>query len=822
MQKIVLAALALTLASVSSAQERTPIGESDYTAAERFSPSKVRQLVSSTSVSANYLDNSNAFWYIYTTAEGTKWWLVDPDKRTRRPLFDNDKMAAEITRITRDPYDGQHLPIGNIRFTADEKAFRFTVESKVDEVEELNRRTGKMEDEKKKFVFEYDLASGSLKHLEDYKTMQNPGWGSVSPDGRTVVYGKDFNLWSMDWENYEKAMVNERDSTIVETQITFDGERYFGFGSSTTKSDDDPEKKKEERFRVGIAWSPDSENFLVEKTDERAVKDLWVIHNTARPRPVLETYRYEMPGDEGMPQPHLLIYNLASASFREIDASAFKDQTVSILSDSQKRWFAHKTDDYTIMARVWKGSDDEFLIQRASRDLKRIDICRVDVENLTVQNVIEERFNTYNEPADPLWIDGPGSDLVQWSEQDGWAHLYLYGWDGTFKRQLTSGPWHVERVLGTDPATRTIYFTANGREKDINPYYTFLYKINADGTGLTLLSEGDINHSVSMNDRRRYFVDNSSRVDAAPYSGLYDVAGRKVMDLEETGLSRLMATGYKFPTQFKVKAADGITDLWGVYYLPFDVDSTKLYPMVEYVYPGPQTEGVNQTFSGPSYRLEQLAQLGFVVVTVGNRGGDPRRSKWYHTYGYGNLRDYGLADKKAAAIQIADRLPFADITRVGITGHSGGGFMSTAAILQYPEFFKVAVSCAGNHDNSIYNRWWSETHHGVKEEIEEKDGISDTTFVYSIAKNQELARNLKGRLLLLHGDIDNNVHPANTLLVAEALIKAGKRFDMMILPGQMHAFGDMTDYFFWMMADYFSEHLIGDFEDTVDIPQLKE
>ncbi len=822
MQKLLLATLALFFTVAASAQQRTPIGKSDYTAAERFSPAKVRQMVSSTSVAVNWLDNSNAFWYSYTTADGKKWWFVDADKKTKRPLFDNDRMAAEITRITRDPYDGQPLPIDNIRFTADEKAFRFTVESKVDEVDELDRKTGEEKKVKKKFVFEYDLASGRLTHLEDYKAMEVPEWGSVSPDGRHVVYGKDFNLWCMDWENYEKAMVNERDSTIVETQLTLDGERYFGFGSSTINTKDDPEKKKQERYRVGIAWSPDSENFLVTKTDNRDVKDLWVINHTARPRPTLETYRYQMPGEEGAPHPHLLICNFSSRTFREIDVAAFKDQTISILSDSQKRWFARKTDDYTILARAWKGSDDEFLVQRASRDLKRIDICRVDVETLTARNVIEERFNTYNEPQDPMWVAGPGSDLVHWSEEDGWAHLYLYSWNGERIRQLTSGPWHVERVLRIDPATRTIYFTAGGREKDINPYYTFLYKINADGTGLALLSQGDINHSVSMNERHRYFVDNSSRVDEAPYSALYDVTGRKVMDLEKTDLSRLAASGYKFPTQFKVKAADGITDLWGVYYLPFDLDSTKLYPIVEYVYPGPQTEGVNQNFAAPSYRLEQLAQLGFVVVTVGNRGGDPRRSKWYHTYGYGNLRDYGLADKKAAAIQIADRLPFADITRVGITGHSGGGFMSTAAILQYPEFFKVAVSCAGNHDNSIYNRWWSETHHGVKEEVEEKDGISDTTFVYSIANNQQLARNLKGRLLLLHGDIDNNVHPANTLLVAEALIKAGKRFDMMILPGQMHGFGDMTDYFFWMMADYFSEHLIGDFEDSVDIPQLKE
>lgn len=822
MKKLLLMALAATVALSSSAQKRTPVESSNYTAAERFSPAKVRQMVSSTSVDAQWLDNSDIFWYHYTTAEGKQWWIVDPVKRTRRPLFDRDIVAAEITRTTRDPYDARHLPIEAIRFTADERAFRFTVDSKIDEVDELDRTTGKEKKVKKKFVFEYNLVSGRLTHLVDHKPVQTPAWGSVSPDGRTVVYGKDFNLWCMDWENYEKAMINERDSTIVETPLTTDGVRYLGFGSPTTNTKDDPAKKKEERYRVGITWSPNSENFLVTKVDTRNVKDLWVIDHTARPRPTLETYRYQMPGEAGAPQTHLLICDMTDRSFREIDMAAFKDQTLTVFSDESKRHIARRTDDYTITSRVWMGTSGEFLIRRASRDLKRIDICRVDVATLNPVNVIEERFNTYNELRDPVPVAGPEGDLVHWSEEDGWAHLYLYGRDGTRKRQLTSGPWHVERVLGTDPQTHTIYFTAMGREKDVNPYYNFLYSINADGTGLRLLTPGDISHGIAMGEKRRYFVDNSSRVDAAPRSALYDVAGRKVMDLETADLSRLMVSGYKFPTPFKVKAADGITDLWGVYYLPFGLDSAKLYPIVQYVYPGPQQEGVNHTFAPPSYRLEQLAQLGFVVMTVGNRGGDPRRSKWYHTYGYGNLRDYGLADKKAAAIQIADRLPFADITRVGITGHSGGGFMSTAAILQYPEFFKVAVSCAGNHDNSIYNRWWSETHHGVKEEVTEKEGRSDTTFVYSIANNQQLARNLRGRLLLLTGDVDNNVHPAGTLLVVDALIKAGKRFDMMVLPGQAHSFGTMTDYFFWMMADYFSKHLIGDAEDSVDIPQLKE
>lgn len=823
MKRILLLLMSVLAVTGVSAQERTPITKSNYTAAERFSPAKVRQMVSSTSVVPNWLEESNSFWYSYATAEGTKWYFVDPDKKIKRPLFDNDKMAADLTRILRDPYDAQHLPAMNIRFNLDEKAFRFTVESKVEEEDEFDRTTGKDKKVKKKYVFEYDLATNTLKHLEGYKTERALNWGSVSPDGRTVIYGKDFNLWMMDWENYEKLMKNEKDSTVVETQITTDGVRYFGFGSSTTNSKDDLEKKKEERYRVGVTWSPDSKNFLVMKTDERDVKDLWVIYNTARPRPTLETYRYQMPGDEGAPQSHMFIYNLDSKKMREIDVSAFKDQTVGAINDRQKRHYAKRTDDYSIMASVWMGDNDEFLFTRMSRDLKRMDICRVDVATLTIKPIIEERFNTYLETRGLMWTDGPGSDLIHWSEEDGWAHMYLYSWDGERKRQLTSGPWYVENILHVDPAVKKIYFTASGKDKEVNPYYTFLYSVNFDGSGLQLLTPGDISHGISMHDRKRYFVDNSSRVDAVPYSTLYDVTGRKVLDLEKADLSRLFATGYKFPTTFKVKAADGITDLYGVMYTPFDLDSTKLYPIVEYVYPGPQTEGVNYTFAGPSYRLEQLAQLGFVVVTVGNRGGHPSRSKWYHTYGYGNLRDYGLADKKAAALQIADRYPFADATKVGITGHSGGGFMSTAAILQYPEFFKVAVSCAGNHDNSIYNRWWSEKHHGVKEEVKEnKEGGSDTTFVYSIDKNHEVAKNLKGRLLLIHGDVDNNVHPANSMLVVEALIKAGKRFDMMILPGQAHAFGNMTDYFFWMMADYFSEHLIGDSQNSVDIPQLKE
>ncbi|MDL2320249.1 S9 family peptidase [Alistipes sp. OttesenSCG-928-B03] len=817
MKRLILLMACVFVAAGAYAQERTPVTKSNYNAAERFSPIKVRQMLYSTSIRPHWLEKSNRFWYTYRTQDGQMWYIVDPDRRTKSLLFDNAQMAADLTRILKDPYDAQHLPITGIRFTEDETRFRFTVASKVEEEEEMNRETGEKKKEKKKYVFEYDIRSGKLTHLEGYKFKHLPGWGSVSPDKQTIVYAKDFNLWCMDWENYEKAMVNEKDSTIVEQQLTFDGERYFGFGSSRTNSKDEAEKERQKRHGIDIAWSPDSRNFVVMKTDERNVKDLWVIYHTARPRPTLETYRYQMPGEKEAPQYSLHIFNMESREMREIEAGVFKDQTIGVIKTND----TPKTigDDYTIINSVWMGDDSEFFFTRMSRDLKRMDICRVDVETLTPKTLIEERFNTYLETRGLVLTDGPGSQMIHWSEEDGWAHLYMFDYDGGNKRQITSGPWHVENIIEVDPKARVIYFTAQGREKDVNPYFEFLYRVNFDGSGLKLLTPGDISHMVSMHERRNYFIDNATRPDQIPYTDLYDANGRKVMQLEKADLSRMFEAGYKLPTAIKVKAADGVTDLYGNLYVPFDLDSTKMYPIIEYVYPGPQTEGPNYFFTAPHNSMDRLAQLGFVVITVGQRGGHPSRSKWYHTYGYGNLRDYGLADQKAAAIQIADRYPFADINRVGITGHSGGGFMSTAAILQYPDFYKVAVSCAGNHDNSIYNRWWSEKHHGVKEEVSEK---GDTTFKYSIANNQQLASRLKGRLLLVTGDVDNNVHPANTFVVADALIKANKRFDMLVLPGQAHSFGNMTDYYFWRMADYFSRWLIGDCEESVDIPQLRE
>lgn len=801
----------LSLCCVSAAHDtsaRTPASKANYALAEQFSPAKISRMVYSTEVTPNWFRDSDRFWYSYRTGEGTKYFLVDPAAKSKRELFDMADMAARITEITGDPFDSRHLPLKGLELK-DDKYFTFEIRSTIDE-EKTDEKTGKKKKEKKVFRFRYDIDSGTLTDIsEEEKEKDYPGWANVSPDGQWAVYCKRYDLYCMDRENLLKVMKDEKDSTVVEHRLTTDGERKFSYGYTTY----DPYATDEEidkRSGTGIVWSPDSKHFALVRSDNRKLKDMWVINSLAQPRPKLETYLYQMPGEEGSTA-RLYLFDFEAKTSWVIKAGAFKNQTIDIQSKTGTNAMRYDKP----YKHIWMGDENTFYFTRTSRDLKRIDLCAVNVDEDSCRTVVAEKMNTYIETREPRFING-GKELLHWSERNGWAHIYRYDSDGRLINAVTSGEFHVEDIIGTDDKTRTVFFTANGRESG-NPYYTYVYSVRYDGSGLRLLCDGDLEHKVSIADDARFFVDNFSRVDTIPASVLRNGRGQKIMTLETADFSQLLKTGYKFPERFTVKAGDGVTDLYGVMYKPFDFDSTLCYPIIEYVYPGPQTEAVNTAWSRSMNRVDRLAQIGFVVITVGNRGGHPSRSKWYHNYGYGNLRDYGLEDKKVAVQQLAARYPFIDGERVGITGHSGGGFMSTAAILKYPDFFKVAVSCAGNHDNSIYNRWWSEKHHGVKEEIGEN---SDTTFLYSIANNQQIASNLKGRLLLVTGDIDNNVHPANTMRVVNALIRANKRFDMLVLPGQRHSFGDMNEYYFWRMADYFGQHLLGDYQSSVDIPQL--
>jgi len=767
------------------AQETLP----EYTQARKFAGKAVEQLQFSYTVDPNYFNKGNKFWYEYKTSQGTNWYVVEPELSKKQPLFNLDELAAEITSITKDPFDAKQAPVKNLKLEEDDYTFRFDVVSST----------------KDTFYFAYDYRTRKLDTLKEKENTLS--WGNVSPDKKRVVYAKNLNLYYMSYADYERLKKNPKDSTITEVALTTDGVEDFAFGMPRNRMNTDSLYDNKRKQVQGL-WSPTSRYFVATLYDNRRVKDLWVINSIANPRPTLETYKYQMPGESASPVVHLYLFDVEMNARKEIVTNAFKDQTISIGSRPR---------DNARSASVWLGRNDRFYLTRVSRDMKRVDICAYTVGENSVKTIIDERLNTYIETR-PLALTDNGAELIHWSERDGWAHLYLYDADGKLKNRITKGSWHVDQIKHVDSKNRVVYFVANGKEADdTTPYYEHLYRVNFDGSGLKLLTPGNYFHATSMDREGRFIVNNYSRVNTIPATVLYDNTGRKIMDLETSDFSQLFQAGYKFPEPFVAKAADGFTDLYGVMYKPFDFDSTKVYPVINYVYPGPQQEGTNYRYTTPQARLDRLAQAGFVVVTMGHRGGHPSRSKWYHNYGYGNLRDYPLADHKTAIEQLCRRYNYLDIDRVGIHGHSGGGFMSTAAILQYPEFFKVAVSCAGNHDNNIYNRAWSEKHHGVTETT---NRAGDTIFNIKVPANQELAKNLRGHLLLIHSEIDNNVHPANTIRVVNELIKAGKRFEMLIIPTQRHAFANYNEYFYWRMVDFFSLHMLGKQETSVDIKDI--
>lgn len=808
-RKLVCAA-ALTLLAVSgmaqSRQERM-VRTPNYELAERFSAKRIGQMVFSTSVRPVWFRNGDKFLYAWKTSDGTQYYIADPKAGKTEPVFDMDKLAMQITEIMRDPFDAKHLPISNISIDPEnDGVLKFDIKS----TKEKTDTTGKATGEKLTYHFRYEIAGKKLTYDTADKKEKYPDWANVSPDGLTGVYMKNSNLFYMDTLNLRKAAEDPKDSTLVEHRITSDGYKNFCYGINNYSGNTETDTTKRV-FPSELVWSPDSRHIAVMRWDMAPLKDFWVINSLTQPRPTLETYKYQMPGEPG-PKGHLYVFSTSDWTSRQVKINAFKDQDLIMQPD------VRTTDDQfdEFYSSRWLGDNNGFYLTRMSRDLKRMDICYVGVDSDSTRTVISERMNTYVESRQTRLLDG-GRKMIHWSERNGWANLYLYNADGTLIRNLTEGAYHVDDVLAVNEKEGYVLFRACGKEKGENPYQMHVYRVSLQGGEPKMLDIPDMNIDAIASDDGKYFIANYSRVDCKPASALFDAAGKKVCDLGEADFSLLFAAGYKFPERFKVKAADGITDLYGAIYKPFDFDSTKVYPICDYVYPGPQVEANNISWSRGFTRTDRLAQLGFIVITVGNRGGHPDRSKWYHNYGYGNLRDYGLEDQKYAIQQLGARYSWIDLNRVGIHGHSGGGFMSTAAMLKYPDFFKAAVSCAGNHDNSIYNRWWSEQHHGITEKVE----AGDTTFVYSIETNPEIASNLKGHLMLVHGDIDNNVHPANTIRVVNALIRANKRFDMLILPGQRHGFGDMNEYFFWRMADYYCEWLMGSSKrDEVNIKEM--
>lgn len=767
----------------------------EYDQARAWTPDKSEHKMFSLSIHPNYIKGTTKFWYNFKTTAGENWYIVDPETRSKRTLFNASQLASQLTEQSGNSYTADQLDLKGMKLKDDGVTFEFTLDS---------------------VKYEYQYQSQKLSKIGKDKPERKATWGNVSPDGKWVAYGKDYNLFLMSKADYEKLQANPKDSVVTEIQLSTTGIKDFSFAQQSRKTVSKGEEPKEEKGRRVSAngyWSPDSKYFIQIIQDTRKIKNLWVINSVTDPRPTLETYKYQMPGEEGADS-HLYVFDIAKRSMKEVGLGNWKNQMVRIYNGKLSTGNPFDPDE----VRTWKGQDGWFYLMRMSRDFKHMDVCTYTLGQDSIVPILRENQKNYLDSRSIVLLE-KGNKFIQWSERDGWAHLYLYDKSGKLLNRITSGDWHVESVMGVDETKKVIYFMANGREKtDSTPYYEHLYRVNYDGTGLTTLSPGDYFHNCFMDEKNAYIVDNYSRINTVPSIDLYDVTGHKIMELEKADMSQLFASGYKFPEMFKVKADDGVTDLYGIMYKPYDFDSTKVYPVIDYVYPGPQTEGPYWRFNRISPRTDRLAQAGFIVISVGQRGGHPSRSKWYHDFGYGNLRDYPLADHKTAIEQLCAQNKFMDITKVGITGHSGGGFMSTAAILTYPDFFKVAVSCSGNHDNNVYNTTWSEKYHGVTMRMDEE---GRTHFDIHIPANQELVSRLKGNLLLIHGDIDDNVHPANTIRMVNALIKAGKRFDMLIMPEKRHQYDQFNEYFYWRMVDYFSEHLKGKSEHSVDIKDMK-
>jgi dipeptidyl-peptidase 4 len=394
--------------------------------------------------------------------------------------------------------------------------------------------------------------------------------------------------------------------------------------------------------------------------------------------------------------------------------------------------------------------------------------------------------------------------VIWFSERDNWGQLYLYDLQtGNLKNQITSGEGNVTQLLRVDEKQRLLIFQGVGREKGRDPYFTHLYRVGMDGKDLALLTPEDANHEIALPDTGDYFVDSYSKPDVPPVAVLQDLTGKLVITLEKADISKLLATGWKPPTPFTVKARDNQTDLYGLMFKPTNLDPSKKYPIVNHIYPGPQTGSVgSRSFSAARGDAQALAELGFVVVELDGMG-TPWRSKKFHEAYYGDMGDNTLPDQVTGMKQLAQKYPWIDIDKAGIYGHSGGGYATAAAMFSYPDFFKVGISESGNHDNRVYEDDWGEKWQGLlKRDSEDVDN-------YHNQANQNIAKYLKGKLLLAHGTLDANVPPNNTLLVVEALIKANKDFDLLMLPNQGHGYGNMSNYMTRRRWDYFVRHLLG-------------
>jgi len=770
--------------AAAAARQAAPI---NYSRAEQLLNWHTTLLVSGDEVAPQWLPDGNRFWYRNKTGSGAEFVLIDPVRNTRALVFDNARLAAAMSTARDTSYEPNKLPFRTFKFGNDGR----------------NEREIEFTANRKRFVCDVGAYRCTV---GDSLPSEVPF--VLSPDKLTEAFISKHNVWVRPKAACAVAPAEKggRSAGCDSTQLTTDGVDYWSYGLTMPRPN---ELVRPQPRRPQIRWSPDSKKLVVHRTDERGVAMMPYISFTSQ-RPKLYQQPYALPGDTIVPKPAFHIIDVATKGNLAVALSPRANQ-LSVTGSARDS--------------VWGEGSDRVYVTYFTRGSKSAYLAEVDARTGASRILARDTSKTFVEigpsTSDPTswYVTKDGKDIFWWSERDGWAHLYRLDGSATgqvaaagdggttglvvekVKNQVTSGAWAVGAIQYVDETAKQVYFTARGREAGRNCYYAHLYRVNYDGSGLTLVTTEDGHHDIRFSPSGRYFVDTYSRVEKPPVTVLRSIDGRVVRKLEEADVSRLSAIGWRPGQVFTVKARDGITDIHGVIYLPPNIDSTKKYPIVDHIYPGPQVGSVGSWSFKNGGEPFSLAELGFVVIQLDHLG-TPFRSKAFHDNYYGNFGDNGLPDHIAAIKQLASRYPFIDIERVGIFGHSGGGFASTDAILRYPDFFKVAVSGAGNHDNRSYNIYWAEKYQGLLS----RDTLRKTDN-FETSANKTLAKNLKGKLLLMHGDMDDNVHPAMTIQMVDELIKANRSFDLIMAPNRAHGLNE--PYFIRRRWDYFVQHLMG-------------
>jgi len=740
----------------------------DYQRAEKFLGGNARKLFSPGDVNANWIGRSDRFWYSTTGPDGMQFVLVDAAKNTSGPAFDQSRLAASLSRASGQTYQADNLPFATFDFTEDGKAIRFDADA--------NQWTCQLSDYQCQRTGQAEGApAAAAAGIGLPEVPVSPqAYESRSPDGRWSVFVKHHNLFARD------------NSTGTVMQLTRDG--IPGDDYATPLPDlrvlvtQEVSKGEDVKERPAIFWSPDSSKFVTYRADSRGAGRFtslqFVPPDQIRPRAY--NYVYPLPG-EALPKAQIMVFDVLTG--KRVDV---------------------KTDPLDIPFQGGPGSFDwfpdgkSFSYEHGTRGNKETELRVVDAATGDQKVLISEQNGLYIDPGEHFVRIIPDNGGILWSsERDGWNHLYLYSDNGELQNQVTKGPWVVRQISYVDAKNHAVYFLAMGREKGEDPYLTHLYRVNFDGSGLELLTPGNENHTVDVSPDGQYFVDSFSRVDDVGGAILRRMKdGSQVRELKKGDVSGLTSMGWKYPVPFEGKATDGKTELYGVIVRPANFDASKKYPIVEQIYTGPQGFFAPKSFSA-AFRLQSMAELGFVVVMVDGRG-TTGRSRAFHEFSYHNLGG-AFADHVAMIKQMAEKYPYMDISRVGIYGTSAGGYGSAHAFLTFPDFYKVCVSTSGDHDARLDKAWWNEQYQGYPVG---KDYVEQSNFT--------AAKNLKGHLLLMHGDIDDNVNPVETMRLVDALMTANKHFDMLFVPNMFH--GDSGPHALYVSRrrwDYFVQYLLG-------------